>query len=476
MLQTFETTKVRNWLAGALVLVLATAQPTLSATSPASGSTNYVSGALILLNDNGAWSWFMDKRAIVDRGRLLVGSVRANGSFTNSDAAGWGNVELSVLSLKSRTVQHVLLHEHLEQDDHAAPGLLVLPDGRYLAAYSRHNQEPRFWFRISTRPGAPNAWDPEVEMTTPGVKGNWRGDNFTYCNPMLLSAEANRIYLFHRGVSEDPNYLFSNDGGRSWTYGGKLFDGRHGYSPYTKYACNGRDTIHFVATEDHPRNLDNSLYHGFIRSGKIYRTDGSFVAVLSTSTNTLVHPWDLTRLYQGGPSNVAWMCDIELDKHQRPIVLFTVQVDGAGLPPGRGGMDHRFHYGRWDGARWRESQIAFAGKRLYAGEDDYTGLGSIDPQSTSTLCISTDADPRTGEPLISRADGLRHHELFLGKTPDGGQSWAWTPITANSTMDNLRPLLPSWKDARLLVVWMRGAYLANRGQWTTKVVATLLSP
>ena len=437
--------------------------------------TNYIAGEPLELNDNGAWSWFMDKRAIIDRGQLLVGSVRANGTFANADLPGWGNVELTVLDIQTKKITRVILKEHLEQDDHDAPGLLVLHDGRYLTAYSKHNQEPRFWFRISSYPGDPTTWDPEVEVVTPGMKGNWKGDNFTYCNPMMLSAETNRIYLFHRGVSQDPNYLFSDDDARHWTYGGKLFEGRHGYSPYAKYASNGRDTIHFVATEDHPRNFDNSLYHGFIRGGKVFFSDGTFAFPLPQTTNTTIHPWNLTRLYQGGPTNVAWMCDMELDKNERPLVLFTVQVDGAGLPPGQGGMDHRFHYAHWDGTRWYESQISYAGTRLYAGEDDYTGLGSIDPKDPGTVYISTDAEPVTGKPLVSVADGQRHHELFKGRTADGGQSWRWTPITENSSMDNLRPLVPAWKDPRTLLLWMRGTYRNNRGEWTTKVEALLLN-
>jgi hypothetical protein len=47
---------------------------------PAQG-TNYVAGALIQLNDNGAWSWFMDERAVVEDGKLIVGSVRSVGGF-----------------------------------------------------------------------------------------------------------------------------------------------------------------------------------------------------------------------------------------------------------------------------------------------------------------------------------------------------------------------------------------------------------
>ena len=437
--------------------------------------TNYVRGHFHELNDNGAWSWFMDERAIVDGGKLIVGSVRANGEFAEKDNPGWGNVELAVMDLKTGEKKVVVLHEELEQDDHNNPGLLVLGDGRYLAAYSKHNQEPRFYYRISTRPHDPLEWEPTVEFVTPGVKGSWSGDNFTYANPFRLSGEDGRIYLYHRGVSQDPNYLVSDDDGRSWRYGGKLYKGKRGYAPYTKYASNGEKTIHFVATENHPRNYNNSLFHGMIQGGKVYGSDGRLIAPLSTSTNTAIDVTNLTRIYQGGPTNVAWMTDIHLDEEERPVVLFTTQRDGAGLPPRQGGMDHRFHYARWDGERWVENEIAYAGKRLYPGEDDYTGLGAIDPENTSVVYISTDADPKTGSPLISAADGKRHHEIFRGMTKDGGESWEWTPITANSTVDNLRPLVPVWESPKTVVVWMRGSYYQNRGKWTTKVVASILA-
>jgi BNR repeat-containing family member len=456
----------------------------VSAINSSSGQTlfrtNYVRGTYRELNDNGAWSWFMDERAIVDKGRLMVGSVRTNGKFRDNTLPGWGNVELSILDLKSGEKRNVILHEHFEQDDHDGPGLLVLRDGRYLAAYSKHGQETRMYYRISTKPADPYEWGSVREFESPGTKGGrteWgNNDNFTYCNPFRLSRENGHIYLLNRSHGLDPNYFISDDDARTWRYGGKLYVGRDGYSPYTKYVSDGRDTIHFVSTEDHPRNFDNSLYHGFIRKGNVYGSDGKLLGPLSTSTNATLRPWNFTRIYQGGSNNVAWMTDIELDKSRRPVVLFTVQMNSAGLPRGEGGMDHRFHYARWDGKRWQENEIAFAGKRLYPGEDDYTGLGAIDPQNADIVCISTDADPNTGAPLISKADGRRHYELFRGTTRDGGKTWNWTPITANSTTDNLRPIIPRWKDSRTALVWMRGSYRAYGGEWTTKVVTSILRP
>ncbi len=436
--------------------------------------SNYVAGTVIELNDNGAWSWFMDERAIVDDGQLIVGSVRAVGDYRNDRAPDWGNVEVSVYDLASGATRHTVLHRHLQQDDHASPAFLALPDGRYLAVYTQHGVERRIYYAVS-EPHNPLKWGPASTFDTPGSPAQpLRGNNVTYSNLVRLSS--GRILNFFRGVDLDPNYMYSDDTGRTWRYGGRVAHGKDGYSPYLKYAFDGVSTIHFVMTEDHPRNYDNSLYHAFVRDGTIYLSDGTRRGKLSETTDVEINAWDLTKVFQGDPDNVAWMSDLELDAQQRPYVVFSVQKDGRGLPRGQGGFDHRFDYGRWDGSAWRVHEIAYAGTRLYAGEDDYTGLASLDPNDPDVVYISTDADPVTGTALVSRADDRRHHELFRGTTRDSGATWRWEPITANSTMDNLRPVVPRWKDPRTALVWMRGTYKNNHGEWTTAVVAMILPP
>jgi hypothetical protein len=434
---------------------------------------NFVAGKLIELNDNGAWSWFMDERAIVHDGKLIVGSVRAVGNYRSGRGdENWGNVELAVHDIDAGTTERVGLHPRFEQDDHDGPGLLALPDGRILAVYTRHGVERTVFWRIS-EPNEPTTWGPVREFNTPGRESrNFSGDNVTYSNLFQLSS--GRILNIHRGYAYDPNWMYSDDEGQSWHYGGRLMRGRDGYGPYFKYAFDGKDTIHIVATEDHPRNFDNSLYHGFWRDRQLFHSDGRPIGSVSTTTDATIRSWDLTRVFQGDPDNVAWMADVELDASGRPYVVFSVQKDGRGLRRGQGGQDHRFHFGRWDGAQWRTHEMAYAGTRLYAGEDDYTGLAALDPQNANVVYISTDADPTTGEPLVSSADGRRHRELYRGRTADSGATWNWEPITANSAADNLRPIIPRWDDPRTALIWMRGEYRNNRGEWRTKVVALLL--
>ncbi|MBZ5513629.1 MAG: BNR repeat-containing protein [Acidobacteriia bacterium] len=444
-------------------------------TAGAQRPANYVAGSLVQLNDNGAWSWFTDERVLVDQGKLIVGSVRSLGDFNATQTQpDWGNVEVSVYDIATGRADHAVLDRHFEEDDHDAPAFLALPDGRYLAVYTKHGVERRISYRFSP-PGEPLTWGDAQVFDTPGTEKNFAGDNATYSN--LFRLPDGRIYDFFRGIGHEPNYIYSDDDGKTWAYGGHVLRGKGGYSPYLKYAFDGKRTIHFIATEDHPRNYDNSIYHGFVRDGKMHGSDGKVIAKLSTSTEASLAAWDLTKVYQGDPDNVAWTVDIELDDYERPYIAFSVQKDGRGLPPRQGGMDLRYDYGRWDGTQWHVHEMAYAGTRLYPYEDDYSGLVALDPQDPDTVFISTNADPATGTPLISPADGRRHYEIFRGETSDRGAHWHWLPITANSTVDNLRPLVPKWKDARTALVWMRGpSYTNYHGNWTTAVVAVILPP
>ena len=113
-------------------------------------------------------------------------------------------------------------------------------------------------------------------------------------------------------------------------------------------------------------------------------------------------------------------------------------------------------------------------REIAAGRSCNVGLAAIDPQNVNVIYISTDAHPVTGEPLVSSADDRRHRELYRGDTADFGKNWIWKPITANSSTDNLRPIVPKWDDSRSALVWMRGQYKHNRGEWTTAVVALIL--
>ena len=62
----------------------------------------------------------------------------------------------------------------------------------------------------------------------------------------------------------------------------------------------------------------------------------------------------------------------------------------------------------------------------------------------------------------------------MGVTLDGGETWAWTPVTQGSQKDNIRPLMPVSDGAHRPLIWLRGK-MPN--VWTYQLeVVSLLDP
>ncbi len=415
----------------------------------------------VLLKANGGWCWFQGERAVVVRERLVFTTIAGD------DGSGWdaGDLVATLHDFKSGKTSHFELHDRFHRDDHDAAGLLVLPDERVLAVYGKHGNDRLQRWRITARPADISEWSAGQSLDI--------GTGYTYSNVFRLAAENGRIYNFHRGLGFNPNCNISEDGGKTWRYGWRLLertkedyqnDPRHtgmdGRRPYLRYASDGSGSIHFIITDDHPRAYDNSLYHGCYRDGKLLRSDGAAAGLPGFDGSSPLKPRSFTEVFRGDADHVAWAADLRLDADGRPFAAFSVQRDGAASRAERkaagGGQDHRYHYARWDGSRWHVHEMAHAGTRLYAGEDDYTGLVALDPHDPHTVFISTNADPQSGQPLMSAADGKRHWELFQGTTQDGGASWSWQAVTANSACDHLRPVIPVWPGGPRVVLWARG--------------------
>lgn len=400
---------------------------------------------IVLLQENSGWCWFQDDRAIIDGDQLLFTGVTSNGANT-----------ISSYNMKTGARQTVVVNdETFEADDHNVGVLLLRPDGKYLTVYAGHGVEPRMRYRISTSPGDISQWGPEMTAET--------GGNTTYSNVYRL-AKTGMTYNFHRGIENNPNYMTSDDEGETWHYGGQIFafKGR----PYLRYTSDNIERIHFITTEEHPRHYNNSIYHGYIQGGNVYGSDGRCLGLFNTDETPALKPQSFTRVFNGDSDtrkNVAWTSDIELDEDGYPYVAFSVTKDPINLGETKntkeGGSDHRYHYARWDGEQWQESEIAFAGTRLYAGENEYTGLITLHPDDPNVVYISTNVDPETGKPL--KAIGGEHHEIFRGTTDDRGVSWEWTPITENSKQDNIRPIVVT-NDQYEAVLWLNGRYTTYR--------------
>jgi len=448
---------------GGLGRVLLLAGLAIAAWATDAAAQNVVSGSLFTLTSststpNGAWCWFEDERVIIDttdpaRPLLLASTISAG---TGSEA---GDVDLLWRNLTTGSQGDFELANQFQQDDHDSAALYRRPDGRYLAMYSRHGSDNFTRWRISTNPSDPTAWGPEQTLNN--------GAGATYNNVYHLPNDnggAGRTYNFTRATNYDPTVQVSTNHGTTWTAAGKLLtEGGSSDRPYVRY--NASDERIFVFTTDrHPRNFANSIYAGYVQNGVLYRMDGS-VADSSVFDASGVAPSTLTRVFANGSTfggtvmNRAWTTDLEVDATGNPVGIFTARANDSDL-------DHRFFYSRYDGLDWHVHEIAKAGGYLYAAENDYTGLASIDPENPNVVYLSTKIDPRTQA-------GTAKYELYKGFTSDFGASWAWTPLTAGSTVDNLRPAVPKWNGDRTAVLWMRGTY-STFTNWDTELVGMVL--
>ena len=416
-----------------------------------------VNGNLIQFNDNGSWCWYQDERALINSvtDKLILGS---NASGSGSGGSPRNGVDQAVFyDLQNKTgTRYDLWKSGAGCDDHDAPGFILRPDGKYLAMYSAHYDMYDSRYRIFD--GTTWATEKDYDWTKkPG------GTNYTiaYSNVYYLSAE-NRTYNFARANHRAPNFLISSDMGNTWTFGGQLttnFSSTYNKG-YYKYWGNGVDRIDFVFTEQHPRDTTTSIYHGYLKNGKTYTSDGRIAN--NNIYDTLYIPTfkQFTKVF--GDSTVingiamrrCWNTDVQRYDDGTIATIVTArandntQGNDAAINP-----QHCFIYCRYDGAKWTYTYLGNAGYKLYSSEADYTGLAALCPNDPSTIYISTSFDPRDNT-------NLKVKEIFKGVTSDNGATWTWTPITQKSTRDNFRPIVPSWDKDNSVVLWVRGSYFA----------------
>lgn len=430
----------------------ACAPPTVELT----GADAVADGPLITFNSNGGWCWYQDERAVVDvkGNKLVIGSV----AFPS------GDVQAVIYDLATKKAGTPANLGKLSVDDHNAPALIVRPDGGYAAMWAGHNQDCKSYF--STYNGTSWAAQKSFDWTSLGCPTP-SDKTVTYANLWYLGTD---LISFVRSVDTSPNLLISKDNGASWTYYGRLTSTPQvGYvAGYYKYWGNNTDRVDFFGTEAHPRDNDNSLYHGYVKDGKIYNSTGTVIdSTLADKTAQDIPKY--TQVFKTGTSvggvklEHAWNADLVRYDNGTVAAIWTARVSGTGSDD----PDKRLLYARFDGTAWKLTYLVKAGTKLYGDEQDYTGLGALDPDDPSTIYVSTPYDPST-DTLKSGAK----REIWRGTTCDNGATFKWTPVTANSSKDNYRPIVPKWDAKHRALLWMRGQYRTAQDM-TMAIVGTI---
>lgn len=373
----------------------------------------------VTLTEDGAWCWFSDPRAVRfvgKRDRTYVGWATSEGSIV-----------VGAIDNQTGRIESTIIQERLSRDDHINPSLLFLSDGTLLVFYSKHSADAEMRLAVSRRPEDISNWRPSVRMRPNlGPEGESRDGAVCYSNPVRLEGEADRLYLFWRGIGSKPCVATSDDSGQSWSPGRVVVAPATTYPgqrPYLKVDSNGLDRIHLAFTDGHPRNEPtNGIHYACFRDRQFRKADGSIISDWAKL------PFDSRAadiVYDGRATGVrAWVWDVAHDRDDRPVIVYSR------LPAEE---DHRYHYARWDGHRWRDTELASAGRWFPTTPEGQT---EREPHYSGGLVLDHD-DPSTVYLSIPRSGRF---EVERWSTPDLGATWRQTPITSGSARDNVRPV------------------------------------
>lgn len=434
-----------------------------------------VAGNMILINDNGGWCWYQDEKIAYDPvgGNILINTAAQATGFGGISADRHNDMDFTQFNIATGKRTRVVAKEGFGGDDHNMGAFWIRPDGRYLHVYSQHYNDPQLtYLRLSTNPYDGSLWGSEYTYNWETISGLTDTHSSSYTNVAYLSGEGTgmgRLYNIIRVFTRTPCISYSDDWGATWNYMGRLngITGSTTYSNfYHKFAGNGVDRIDFIGCEQHPRNYNNSIYHGYIKNGKSYNSYGVEMDTLNDQTAPSIQaftPIFITDQNQTADSyHTGWTNELELDAHGYPVCLYQTRygTEAWGNGSGQnniGAADHRFFYARFDGTSWTSTELAKMGVGLHLPEQDYIGMGCIHPDDVNIVYISTQFDPRDDTEN-------EYREIFKGVTNDNGLTWDWTQITFNSTQNNTRPAIPKWDANNTAVVWTRGNWIQENAE------------
>lgn len=393
-----------------------------------------------VLASDGVWCWFSDPRAFCDDGTLYTGWVTKFGDI-QVISSGPAEGQTTVFNLESS----------FGPDDHDHPSFYKTSDGRITAFYSGHAvTRTHTLYRTTIDPVDISAWAPRdsTDVNTYGSAG------VTYSNPVTIPGETDRIYLIWRGGDWKPAYAVGTYDPLttkwSWSLRGRLITVPVG-RPYVKWAV--RDELVGLAfTDGHPYETPSNIYYAAIgkdASGTeaFFSADGSLIKALSAGP---ISPAEadtvFNRLADPNPSGVgdnSWVWDVAFDPSGRPVVAFVTFPSRA---------DHQYHWARYDGTGWcdrtviRDAGGSIADTTIGRPEYYYSGGLALDPLDPSIV-------------YVSRGNDVGGWDIEQMSTTDGGDTWARRPITQNSLLPNVRPVVPRGRPEQTeMALWLTGSY------------------
>lgn len=409
-------------------------------------TTSWCENKQNVLTEEGAWCWFADPRAI----------HYANEKGTiNNTYIGYidvhGNIKATQIDHLRGTTNEVLIRSYFQPDDHNNPTFLVLPDERIMIFYSRHTDEPCFYYRISQKAGDITTLGKEVRLET--------NHNTTYPSPFILSDDPDHIYLCWRGIGWHPTIARltmpdKNDEVR-FDWGPHQIvqsqKGGRGVRPYAKYMSNGKDRIYLAYTTTHPDNQSvNYLYFNYvdINTQALKDIKGNHLATIGSET---LHNVEATADYKSDhPDAVVedapyrnWLWEISMIDEQHPVIaMVRINEDKT---------SHDYYHVKWTGNAWKKTFLTNAGGHFHQTptiEKCYSAGMAIDKANPDVIYASVPVNGKYG----------KVYELKRYAVGADGSQPSSEQLTFDSPKNNARPFVIYNIGDQPQMAWMHGDY------------------
>jgi len=395
-----------------------------------------------VISKEGAWCWFADPRAL---------HYENAGGTINSTYIGYidvhGNIKATQHNFLTGKNNEVLIRSYFQPDDHDNPSFLILPDERVMIFYSRHTDEPCFYYRISKKAGDITSLGAEMKIAT--------ADNTTYPSPFIMSDDPTHIYLCWRGINWHPTIaklsIPDAQDNVSVVWGPYQMVQSTGARPYCKYKSNGKDKIYLTYTTGHPDNeYPNWVYFNYVdvKTLELKDINGTVLSTIASG----VHNVNKTTYQASYPNAVVdaptdqrdWVWQTTLDKDGLPVIAM-VQINNAKTT-------HNYYYAKWTGTTWRKTFLANGGGQFHQTpgvEMCYSGGMAIDDSNPAIIYCSV--------PVAGTSGTV--YEIMKYTIASDGTIASTEQITTNSTFNNVRPfIIANSQNSPLRLTWMNGLY------------------
>jgi len=395
-----------------------------------------------LVAKEGAWCWYADPRAI--HYENAAGTIN---STYNAYIDVHGSIKATQHNFLTGKSNEVLIRSYFQPDDHDVPSFLVLPDERIMIFYSRHTDEPCFYYRISRKAGDITSLGAEIKIPTAA--------NTTYPSPFILSDDPTHIYLCWRGINWHPTIAKlsipdSNDN-LSVVWGPYQMVQSTGARPYAKYCSNGKDKIFVTYTTGHPDNeYPNYIYYNYIDINALQLKDitGTVLSTIANgahNVNKTTYPTTYPNAMVDVPTNQRdWVWQTALGKDGLPVVAM-VQISNDK-------NTHNYYYAKWTGSTWRKTFLAYGGGKFHQSADlelCYSGGMALDDTNANIVYCSV--------PVAGTSGNV--YEIVKYTIGADGTKTDSAKITSNSALNNSRPFIVlNSANSPLRLTWMHGNY------------------